>query len=267
MLDRYIRKLGEKNGYDNILAPIAPLLKTADIALVNLEGPITSSPSQTLLPDGTLSKVLIFTFTTDTAPALATAGVDLVSLANNHSDNFGLVGLAETKKWLASAGIDWFGGPWNNQGEAKIICQSEMCLAFVGYNEFNDGFEQVLTEVRELEDQVDFTVVMPHWGEEYVGEPTDQLKTKAKSLVEAGADLIVGAHPHVIMSNEEIGGVPVFYSLGNLLFDQYFSPETMVGELLEIDLKRDDFNNQVKVAQIKIHQVSTVNRQTVEIVD
>lgn len=263
MLDRYVRKLGEQNGYNSLFTDIAPLLQSADLAVVNLEGPITASQSKTLLPDGALSQELIFTFDPTAASALAEAGIDLVSLANNHTDNFGPAGLAETKKHLKQNGLAWFANSWNTPGDSQTICEKEICVALVGYHEFSQGFDNVLAEVRELDSQVDLVIVMPHWGEEYVTEPSERLKTKARQLVTAGADLIVGAHPHVVMSKEEVNGVPIFYSLGNFLFDQYFSFETMNGELLEIDLVRDKATGQAQINQILIHGVSNADRSGV----
>lgn len=265
MLDRYIRKLGEQNGYDSLLAEVAPLLQSADLAVVNLEGPITAYPSKTLLGNGSTTPELIFTFAPESAFALARAGIDLVSLANNHTDNFGLAGFEQTKTYLKIAGLSWFGNPWNSAGDSRTVCRQEICVAFVGYHEFRDGFENVLAEVKTLDGQVDFVIVMPHWGEEYVTEPSEQLKTKARHLVAAGADLIAGAHPHVVMAKEAISGVPVFYSLGNFLFDQYFSLATMNGELLEIDLTRDETTNKAKISQIFIHGVTIASHKGIQL--
>ena len=260
MLDRYIRKLGEQNGYDSLFANVAPLLQSADLAVVNLEGPITNYPSKTLLRNGSTTPELTFTFSPTSATALARTGIDLVSLANNHTDNFGLAGLSETKVHLQQAGLSWFGNPWNNPGDSQTICRQDICVAFIGYHEFREGFEEVLAEIKALDNQVDFVIVMPHWGEEYVAEPSERLKTKARHLVAAGADLIAGAHPHVVMVKEEVAGAPIFYSLGNFLFDQYFSAATMTGELLEIGLTRDEATDQVQISQILIHGVTTASR-------
>ena len=260
MLDRYVRKLGEQNGYDSLFAGVAPLLQSADLAVVNLEGPITAYPSKTLLENGSTTPALIFTFSPESAFALARAGIDLVSLANNHTDNFGVDGFEQTKTYLKTAGLSWFGNPWNSAGDSRTVCRQEICVAFVGYHEFRDGFENVLAEVKVLDSEVDFVIVIPHWGEEYVAEPSERLKVKAQQLIAAGADLIAGAHPHVVMVKETINGVPVFYSLGNFLFDQYFSVATMNGELLEIDLTQDEKTGQAQISRILIHGISNASR-------
>ncbi|MEN9524359.1 MAG: hypothetical protein RL536_428, partial [Candidatus Parcubacteria bacterium] len=85
-----------------------------------------------------------------------------------------------------------------------------------------------------------FTIVIPHWGEEYTSKPSEKMKLQARAFITAGADAVIGAHPHVIMDNEWVGTVPVYYSVGNLLFDQYFSPEVMKGIVVELHLVKDE---------------------------
>jgi len=131
MFDRNVRKVAEQNGYDSLLDGVSELFKNADVAVVNLEGPITSSPSKTLLPNGKTTKALIFTFASSSALALAHSGIDAVSLANNHSDNFGARGLAETKKWLDAANVQWFGDPANSSSSEAVIIKNGIHIAFI----------------------------------------------------------------------------------------------------------------------------------------
>ncbi len=240
MLDRNIRRVAENQGYDSFFAAVAPLFHSADIAVANLEGPITSTSSKTLLPGNILTNSFSFTFAPETAAVLKRAGITAVSLANNHTDNFGLWGVNETKKRLAESGVQYFGDPSNNSGTEIILAQNGMNVAFVGYHAFQGGFDRVLETVRKLSasKQVDFIIVMPHWGEEYSSVSSADLKSKARALVAAGANAVIGSHPHVIMDHEWLGDVPVFYSLGNLLFDQYFSPEVMKGNILSLELAK-----------------------------
>jgi len=100
MLDRGNRAFGETNGYDSLFAGIAPLFHSADISIANLEGSITDYPSKTFLSDSSFGKDLIFTFATSTAPVLKRAGLTAVSLANNHTGNFGIDGIDQTHHWL-----------------------------------------------------------------------------------------------------------------------------------------------------------------------
>jgi poly-gamma-glutamate synthesis protein (capsule biosynthesis protein) len=254
MFDRRERALGEKNGYDSLLEGIAPIFRVADIAVANLEGPITSNQSLTLLADGRMTSLLAFTFATTTGQALANAGIALVSLANNHTDNFGRAGVEETHYWLNASKMLWFGDPANATSTEKIVCKKGICIAFVGYNEFEPGFENVLADVRRLAGQGYPVIVMPHWGDEYAPTAPDRVREKARELVAAGAFAIIGSHPHVIEDKEWIDNVPVIYSLGNLLFDQYFSPAVMLGNIAELTISKDESGT--RIDSVRLYTVS-----------
>ncbi len=261
MFDRAIRTLGRNNGYDSLFSAISPLFKQADIVAVNLEGPVTSNPSKTLLPDGKYSGQLAFTFATKTPAAMAAAGITLVSLANNHTDNFGRDGLAETRKRLTNSNVQWFGDPENLIGNEKVMTKNDIAVAFIGYHAFHDGFENILAEVKKHSDLGEFVIVMPHWGEEYSTTASAQMKNQARQLVAAGAKAIIGSHPHVIEERVMMGDVPVFYSLGNLLFDQYFSPGVMKGNVVQLVLTKDQKGT--SISDIKIYDTSTSSKDGV----
>ncbi|MEA2715248.1 MAG: hypothetical protein QOG91_276, partial [Candidatus Parcubacteria bacterium] len=162
MLDRHVRLYGSRYGYDSLFASITPLFAGADISVANLEGTITSNASETLLPNGQTTKSFVFTFATGTAPVLARAGISLVSLANNHADGYGLAGIRETEKWLAAAGVGYFGDPWNSSTTEAVITKNGITVAFVGYHAFQSGFDRVISAVKRLSADGDFVVVMPH---------------------------------------------------------------------------------------------------------
>lgn len=267
MMDRNIRALGEKNGYDTLFdGPVATLFKDADIAVANLEGPITSNPSKNLI-NGKPIEVLQFTFSPQSRSALTAAGFDIVSLANNHTDNFGLLGFKETQDWLTDAQISWFGNPWNitsssimrdTPSDSKspittVITKNGITVAFVGYHAFQKGSDVVAREIKRVSGPNVFTIVMPHWGEEYVATSSEKMKGLATAFINAGADAVIGAHPHVIMNQDWIGGVPVVYSLGNLLFDQYFSPQVSKGMVAELHLVKDPSG--VHLERMNTHEV------------
>ncbi len=252
MFDRSIRYLAERKGYDSLFdKPLISLFKSADIAALNLEGPITAYPSKTLVNNKT-TELLTFTFSKEVRTTLVNAGIDIVSLANNHVDNFGFPGFMETQDWLKEVEISWFGNPWNststqmsrehiedNSPVVTIIHKKGFDIAFVGYHAFQYGIDNVISEIKRVSGPNVFTIVMPHWGEEYTSKPSERMKSQARQFIAAGADAVIGAHPHVIMENEWVGPVPVYYSLGNLLFDQYFSPEVMKGLIVELHLSNN----------------------------
>lgn len=261
MLDRNVRLAGNRYGYDSLFSSVSSLFAEADISVANLEGTITGNPSKTLLPDGRTTKSFVFTFATSTAPVLARSGISLVSLANNHTDAYGQAGLNETRKWLSQAGIGYFGDPWNSSSTEAVISKNGVSVAFVGYHAFQSGFDRVVSTVRRLSAEGNFVIVMPHWGEEYVTVAPSLLKGRARTLIAAGANAIIGSHPHVVMDHEWIGGVPVFYSLGNLLFDQYFSPEVMKGNIVELHIEKT--RGGPKLDHVSIYETSLESRRGV----
>lgn len=279
MFDRGIRALGEKNGYDTLIDDaLVSLFKRADIVAVNLEGPITSYPSKTWVGGAVATNTLMFTFSSQVRHVLKESGITIVSLANNHTDNFGFLGTMETQDWLQDVGIAWFGNPWNSTSTkmsrvnsvdqspvATIMTKNGLRIAFVGYHAFQSGFDRVVTETKRVADQDTFTIVMPHWGPEYVATSTPRMEAQARSFIAAGADAVIGAHPHVVMNQEWVGGVPIFYSLGNLLFDQYFSPEVMKGHIVELHIVRDDQG--MRLTDTKVHEVKLVRGKGVELVE
>ncbi|HTK33112.1 MAG TPA: CapA family protein [Candidatus Paceibacterota bacterium] len=254
MLDRYVRASGEKNGYDSLFDGVRGLFHSADIAVANLEGPITSYPSKTFLKNGSFTKSFTFTFAPSSTPALLGAGITLVSLANNHTDNFGRDGVMQTHSYLNDNGIDWFGDPANISGTEKIICKNTICIAFVGYHEFELGFENIVNDVSRLAHEGYPVIVMPHWGDEYASTSPERVKEMAHKLIAAGAFVIVGSHPHVIEDREWIDGVPVIYSLGNLLFDQYFSKEVLLGNVAELTISEN--GTYAHIDRVRLYTVS-----------
>ena len=268
MFDRGIRAIGERNGYDTLIAPeITALFKQADIVAVNLEGPIASQQSKTLV-NGKTTDSFTFTSALAGAQALQNAGVTIVSLANNHIDNFGFAGYIETQKHLNEAGISWFGNPWNSTSSSMSIrsdldndspittriTKNGITVAFIGYHAFQTGIDRVVAEIRRVAAPNVFVVVMPHWGEEYVKAPSEKMRSQARAFVAAGADAIIGAHPHVIMDQEWVGTVPVYYSLGNLLFDQYFSTDVMTGLVVELHLS--NASDRIQLEHISTHTIT-----------
>lgn len=238
MLDRRIRFLGQTYGYDTLFASATPVLKTADIVVANLEGPVTSNPSETLSARGAYTKSFAFTFDPKSMAALVHAGFTALSLANNHSDNFGASGLAQTRAVLDENGLRWFGDPGNASSTETILEKNGIAVALVGYHAFEPGLERILADVRRLSNEGDFVIVMPHWGTEYAASSSESMKAAAQEFIAAGAGAVIGSHPHVVMDHEWMDGKPVFYSLGNLLFDQYFSPAVMKGAVVELHVTK-----------------------------
>lgn len=232
MLDRNVRNLIGVNGFDSIFSGVKDLVAGADIAIGNLEGPFTTYPSKTAT---LVNKDLTFTFDPDLAPKLASLGFDVLGLANNHTLNFGKEGLDMTRDFVHKAGMNFYGDPNNKSQISTVIEKNGLKIGLVGYHEFSYvGLENILAEIDRLRPIVDVLIVSPHWGVEYESKPKDKIRQLAHTFIDHGADAVVGSHSHVIGEAETYKGKAIFYSLGNFLFDQYFSFATMNGLAVRI---------------------------------
>ncbi|MDP2821014.1 MAG: CapA family protein [bacterium] len=214
-----------QNDFSYPFKKIKNLLTEEKIIVANLEGPINCAPAQFS------DKSLKFSFDCRIAEKLSV--FDLLSLANNHTFNTGENGLKETKKILASKGIKYIGHPFYLE---NCFLDYEN-LVFFAVNQtypFNPLPEQVVEKLKEVSDDK-FLIVLVHWGEEYQSESNNSQKNLARLLVDNGADLIIGGHSHTIQEVEKYKNKLIFYSLGNFIFDQYFSIETQ--ENLGVSLK------------------------------
>ena len=223
-LDRYIRQMAERYGDNHTFGCVADFLQNVDMVVGNLEGPITDHTSRSMGTRDGASGHYVFTFPTSSAPLLARYNIRLVNLGNNHIGNFGNDGIASTRAYLDGSGVGHFGGIGGDEPVHR-----DGGLSFVSYNQFGGQSSGAVARVIKKErTDGQRVIVYAHWGEEYVTSP-GYLRSIANTFVEAGAQLIVGSHPHVVIPMEYIEGVPVHYSLGNFIFDQYFSDDVMGG--------------------------------------
>lgn len=235
MFDRTIRAFAEAKGYGYPLSCAKGYLAGFDLAVGNLEGPITASPSAsrgTVPGDANNTR---FTFDPRVAPALAEAGFGAVSLANNHIYDFGRDGVASTVAALDAAGVRSFGAPGRAQVATTSVAGRR--LAFVAFNEFlgEADPERAISAIWKADKEADFVAVYAHWGAEY-GPENGYQRALAHRFIDAGADLVVGAHPHVIQGHEAYQGGHIYYSLGNFVFDQYWNEGVRTGLALEAEI-------------------------------
>jgi poly-gamma-glutamate synthesis protein (capsule biosynthesis protein) len=225
-------------------------LRSADLTLANLENPVVEDAIWH--PDAT-------TFTGDLRllPILGQAGIDGVSLGNNHILDAGVPGLAETMEHLRDAGISYTGAGMDlaSAREPMVFDLGGTSVGVLNYqgvpsydwawaNETTPGTaplqaDVMLEDVKRLRQEVDLLVVMPHWGNEYLATPEPGQVELAHAVMDAGADLIVGDHAHWPKGIEMYEGKPIFYGTGNFLFDQSWSEETSTGIFAEITLYED----------------------------
>ncbi len=251
MLGRYIATLRERKGgnfpfshFEDLLTGVSAELNGTpfgaspipfDMVLGNLEGPVSTS---SYVNPGTAMR---FNFKPEVAALLAENGFTHLSMANNHSLDQGQLHFEETKKFLEEAEITGFGhadridGPWTFVIE-KV---KDKKIGLIGLNhtvQDKINWEELYEKIQAWDQQVDFLIVSIHWGVEYAPTANEQIVGWARSMVDAGADFIWGHHPHVIQNDEVYKGTPIYYSLGNFVFDQYWSQKTQEGLTLGLKL-------------------------------
>ncbi|HEY4527211.1 MAG TPA: CapA family protein [Candidatus Paceibacterota bacterium] len=237
MFDRSVRTAAERNGEDFLFSCIDTVLAGADLTVANLEGPITDNLSRSVgsaigSPDN-----FIFTFPRTTAELLKRHRIEMVSLGNNHILNFGYSGVRSTQEALQAAGVAYFGDPIADTVTIKTV--GGISFALIAYNEFGPygGKAAATTTERHITEAKIagfMPVVFAHWGIEYEPFAAEYQRLYAHRFVDAGAVAVIGAHPHVVQNHEIYNGVPIYYSLGNFVFDQYFIEEVRHGLFLKV---------------------------------
>jgi poly-gamma-glutamate capsule biosynthesis protein CapA/YwtB (metallophosphatase superfamily) len=177
--------------------------------------------------------------------------VEGVTLANNHSWDYGDSGYAQTLRNLAKYHIDYFA--WDTVLFKEI---KDLTFAFIGQAFYIQ--DHVLPLIRSLNDSIDFIVVVMHWGNEKEYKPNKKQITMARQLVDAGADLIIGHHPHVVQPVLKYKNVPIAYSIGNFVFGGNRNPRDKRALIIKAFFEK---NKPVTVTNIpvKISSVDSTN--------
>ncbi|MDF2722181.1 MAG: poly-gamma-glutamate biosynthesis capsule formation protein [Paenibacillus sp.] len=239
------------NGYDYPYWYMRQYLEKADLTIANLETPLTDrgTPQE---------KEYAYRSSPNALPAFKDAGFDLVNLANNHILDYGAVGLLDTFTHLDKAGIRWFGAGHNTAEAFKpvIVEKKGIKIAFLGLSkvvptqEWKAGpnrpgvadtyaLKAPLEAIRNAKKQADLVVVVAHWGVERQDMPEKYQKDYAREYIDAGADLIIGGHPHVLQGFESYKGKWIAYSLGNFIFTMNENPTTWETIVLQASCAKD----------------------------
>ena len=231
------------------LAPFAALLADADYRIGNLECPIAT------VGEPRENKIATFRAHPRVLPILAER-FDALGVANNHSGDYGHAAFLETLALLAGQGIATFGGGHHlEQAHRPLwIERRGLRIAVLAYNEFKPrSFEagaewpgiawsedtQVVADMRAARAAgADLVIPFMHWGWEREAQPSERQRQLARLMIDAGADVVVGGHPHVVQNAELYRGRLIVYSLGNFVFDGFDAPEARQGWLLRLDLDK-----------------------------
>jgi poly-gamma-glutamate synthesis protein (capsule biosynthesis protein) len=224
MFDRGVRNIIENRGRDpfEYIKKDIDTLKKFDVVVANLEGPIVEM-DRSLCQE----KAYNFQFSSNTPEILKSIDVNMVSIANNHSYDCYKVGFDSTKSYLEKAGIDYMG---DSEVEKSFVIKevNGKKVAFVGIDETVQAIpvSKFYPLIERLSSENDFVVVNIHWGKEYELLESETQNGIAHQLIDRGADVIFGHHPHVIQPIEIYKNKAIFYSLGNFVFDQNFGDTT-----------------------------------------
>jgi len=241
MLDRGVEYSVNKNfaGDFSKIFENTKKLKETDFLFGNLEGPATKLGKD-------LGNLYSFRMPNNTADILANTGFDILSFANNHVGDFGVEAFTDTLSQIKNAGILYTGaGLSKKEAEEPSILKSEngLSLGFLGFSDVGPNWMEVGNEnagillasderfeeiIKNAKEKVDALVVSIHFGDEYKPHNIRQ-EDLARRAIDAGALIVAGHHPHVAQDVEVYNGGLIIYSLGNFVFDQYFSKETMEG--------------------------------------
>ena len=262
------RRVAQASGDDPIrtLRPTAKRLAAAEITVGNLESTLSDDGSPTQGGDS-------FHADPDVIDGLELAGFDLVSLANNHLGDYGQRALRRTLAELRDADLPYVGAGRDLDEARKpvVITRDGVRIGFLGTESIGETpaatadrggtnrlnmpprtgplnerqLDRITGDIADLSKEVDVVVVIPHWGTQYTHVPEASQRRAARAFADAGADLVIGGHPHWVQGWETRGDAVVVHSLGNFVFDMDFQTKTMEGIFVEIVL----WGDQVKAVE------------------
>ncbi|MFA6797191.1 MAG: CapA family protein [Candidatus Paceibacterota bacterium] len=265
MLDRGVEQKirGAGNGdFDFVFQNIKEDLKGYDFLVGNLEGPVSDKGKDKY-------NLYSFRMEPEVLKTLEKVGFDVLSVANNHMGDWGIDAIVDTFDRFNETNIKFIGGGYSNEQTIKpVVLEKEgVKIGLLAFSQFGDGVFSVgkdnagiyIISESNLKESIDLArnlsdivVVSFHFGDEYQEKQNYYQEKYSQMAINFGADLVVGHHPHVVQPLEKYKNTYIAYSLGNFVFDQYFSKETMEGGLIEVDI-RDKKISSIELRKIQIN--------------
>lgn len=237
-----VRSRSRREGYGALFDDVRSTLRNYDTVVGNLESVIADREEFLAWGRG----IDVDRADPPAAEALREAGVSLVSLANNHIFEYGPIGLQATVSHLGRSAIEWTGKL--NQairtiGTKKVAFLSWSLLPDVYWKDLDPAafynvtadFEPIKRDIQSARSRADYVVVLLHWGNEFCTAPSSRQRTMAHALIDCGANVLIGHHPHVLQPIEMYRGGLIAYSLGNFVMD-YWKGDTQISAILEVTL-------------------------------
>ncbi len=248
LFDASIRGHIDREGYAYPYEYVKEYFLNDDLSIGNLETSITRAGEK--WPD----KQFNFRSDPKNLPYMKEAGIEVVSLANNHSLDYGYEGLIDSLDYLQEANIHSVGAGKNREEARKIVIidKNNIKIGILGFSRvvpdvgwwatgdrpglagaYDGQLEGALNLIQAAKEEVDILIIAIHWGKELHEEPRIEEIIAAKKMIDSGADVIAGHHPHVLQGIEIYRGKPIFYSLGNFIFGSRsdLTANTMIAQL------------------------------------
>ena len=249
-------------------------INDADLAIANFEGSVNSNRK--------LSGFPLFNFPKETIYSLKNAGFDALSTANNHALDTGLDGIAETISHINESGMKNFGTLTEDGDKGIIVEKNGIKIGLISFTDTLNGMDSLMrgkeysvntfaqdvkSDLQNLKDNSDIVIVYPHWGNEYQLVPNERQIFLKEMLQEAGADIILGSHPHVLQRYEveDKNNKKYFtiYSMGNALSNQRVEnlkrPGVDTGALIKLVIEKDNVSGETKLKSYGVYP-TYVNR-------
>ena len=235
---------------------IQEIIPSDNVFVGNLESPI--------LPIGKFTKEQQFAGHPDFVKMLKEAGINVVSLANNHILEWKTEGLRSTESALSQHCIDYIGTVDRN-GETKVVTieKNGLRLAFLSYNDIDNAKydkgvvceynkEQIIKDIQSAKARnVDAIFLILHWGDEYIHRPSKEQIDAAHAFVDAGAKFVICSHPHVVQPVEEYHDGLICYSLGNFIFDMTIPKASKTGMVVDLEISKDSFTHRERYIRLQ----------------
>jgi len=242
MLDRNVGKVIEKEGFGYLFSTLPEdFFDGYNLVSANLESAVTEN-GEHYVPHNKYD----FAISPERLEKLTDVGFNFFTIANNHIADQGQNGIEETREFLDLSEIDYVGCNDKEVGDCsvKIVEIEDRKIGMLGfsmvYGLFNQ--EKALEMIAELASSTDLVIINIHWGVEYAHYKNKIQENLAHKIIDAGADVIIGHHPHVVQGMEVYKSKLIFYSLGNFIFDQYFSDATQEGLGVELVFSEDEIS-------------------------
>lgn len=235
MLGRAVEKLMDTEGSDAPFEHVRDTIANYDVSVANFEAsvPLEHVPTPSLGMQFSVKEAYL--------GKLSEIGFDVLSLANNHAFDYGMAGYTGTKEACDRYGLICVGHPTEvTQASTYITKVGDVTVGILMlhtlYEEPSTTTLATILETQRNESDIQYAFI--HWGDEYAESNNEAQKKLAEFLIDNGIDAVIGHHPHVVQNIEEYNGKPIFYSLGNFVFDQYWTSAVQEGFLIGVTFEK-----------------------------